>query len=253
MYFEMSVVIATIGRLTLLRAVKSIFDQKFEAKIQILIGIDIDQYGNINNIKRLLTEICPANVSITWIEVGYSTSKRHGGVHKCFYGGSLRTALSFLAQSKYVMYLDDDDWIADHHCNDVLKAIENKKWAFALSFYADGNLCEPICVDGLESVGVNVGCYKDTLGGFVRPSGLLVNKLELAPMLHLWSESPFPSGDGEDRLIFSQLKNQEHGFTNRASVYASIDPQDGMHSTRLEYIKSQGKTFKSDKKNESSR
>ena len=46
----MSVVIATIGRLTLLRAVKSIFDQKFEGKIQILIGIDIDQYGNINNI-----------------------------------------------------------------------------------------------------------------------------------------------------------------------------------------------------------
>jgi hypothetical protein len=151
------------------------------------------------------------------------------------------------------MYLDDDDWLGVSHCEDVMQAVQNKTWAFAYCYYADGNLSEPICVDLLESVGVNRGIFKERYGGFVRPSGLLINKMRLSPILHLWSEAAFQGGDGEDRLIFSRIKDLEHGCTGHATVFYAIDPKDEFHPVRLEYIKTQGKRFKSDFKLETVR
>jgi hypothetical protein len=250
---DISIVIASVGRASLVRAVQSIFHQAFEGNIQILIGLDVDFYGHAQGMKTQLEASCPKNMFMTWIDPGYSTSKRHGGVHRCFYGGALRSALSFLAQSQYVMYLDDDDWIGESHCADVLKAIQDKKWAHSLCFYADGNSGEAICEDLLESVGVNAGIYKDDFGGFVRASGLLINKIALANLLYIWSESNDLAGDGEDRLVFEQLRHIEHGCTGRASVYYTLDPKDSMHAVRMQYINSQGGAYQSAAKIESVR
>jgi len=250
---DLSIVIPTVGRSSLLRAVQSVFRQTFPGTIQILIGMDADLYGEGARLREILTSSCPDNRFISWIDMGYSTSRRHGGVHRCHFGGALRTALSFLAQSAYVMYLDDDDWLAEPHCAEVMAVIGQDSWAFALSFYADGNLGEAICEDLLESVGVYRGLYKDDFGGFVRPSGLLLNKLQLPHLLHLWSESPLPSGDGEDRLVFNQLRDLPHGFTGRASVYYALDPNDRMHAARLAFMQGQGKTFPSLTKHERAR
>lgn len=240
---DISIVIPSVGRSSLIRTVQSVFHQTFEGTIQLLIGIDVDLYGHVQDMKAQFAVCCPQNMFITWIDLGYSTSRRHGGAHRCFYGGSLRTALSFLAQSEHVMYLDDDDWLGPSHCADVLQAIQNKKWAYALCFYADGNLGKAICEDGLESVGVNAGIYKDAFGGFVRPSGLLINKIALANLLYIWSESNDRAGDGEDRLMFEQLRHIEHGRTGRASVYYALDPKDSMHAARLQYIHQQGVAY----------
>lgn len=236
-----------------MRAVQSIFHQTFEGTIQILVGIDVDAYGRAQDMKAQFEANCPKNMFLTWIDLGYSTSKRHGGAHRCFYGGSLRTALSFLAQSEYVMYLDDDDWLGESHCADVLQAIQNKKWAHALCFFADGNSGEAICEDLLESVGVDAGIYQEDFGGFVRPSGLLINKIALANVLYIWSESNDLAGDGEDRLMFEQLRHIEHGCTGRASVYYALDPKDSMHAARVQYIQQQGASYISAAKMESFR
>ena len=253
MIADISVVIPTVGRSSLMRAVASIFKQDFAGNIQILIGLDRDVYGHAGDIKALLLATCPPNRFLTWIDPGYSTSRRHGGVHSCHFGGSLRVALSFLAQSRYVMYLDDDDWIAENHCSDMMKAIQDKKWAYARCFYADGNLGVPICEDQIESVGVNGGIYSAEFGGFVRPSGLMLDKLAMPYILHLWAESPYPAGDGEDRSMFHQLKHLAHGFSGRASVYYAMDPKDRMHAVRLAYIQQQGKSFGVAVKNDSIR
>ena len=50
---------------------------------------------------------------------------------------------------------------------------------------------------------------------------------------------PLPRGDGEDRLIFHHLKQMPHGFTGRASVYYALDPKDGMHLLRMQFIAKQ--------------
>ena len=185
----------------------------------------------------------PANVKLTWLDLHYSTSGRHGGVHNCFFGGSLRSALTFLANAEIVVYLDDDDWLHENHLAQILKAIEGKKWAFAYSMYADGNTGSPLCVDEIESVGVNKGIFKDNFGGFVRPSGMAINKMKLLHFIHLWSCSPFPTGDGEDRLVFDRLRKEEHACTGNATVYYALDPLDGNHGVRLAFMKSKGVEF----------
>jgi tetratricopeptide (TPR) repeat protein/ADP-heptose:LPS heptosyltransferase len=221
--YSIAIVIATVCRLN---------------SIQILIGVDQDINNNFLIIKQILDDECPNNIKIIWLNLGYSTSKRHGGVHDCYFGGSLRSALSMLANSELVMYLDDDDWLHCNHISNVMKVIDNNSWAFAYSIYSDSNKGIGICIDELESVGVDKGIFAKSHGGFVRPSGLLINKIKLMHILYLWSCSPYDSGDGEDRLIFEKLRLEPHACTNIPSVYYSLDRKDGMHSVRIEFIKS---------------
>jgi hypothetical protein len=88
-------------------------------------------------------------------------------------------------------------------------------------------------------VGVGKGVYNANQGGFVRPSGLLIDKLQVPEILHLWSDSPLPSGDCEDRLIFANLKAREHRYTGNATVYYALDPKDSMHEFRMKFIRAQ--------------
>ncbi len=203
--------------------------------------------------RATLVAECPGNVSLTWLNVGYSTSRRRGGPHSSFYGGSLRAALTLLADAEIVTYLDDDDWFAAEHCADILKAISGRKWAFAYSIYADNETGEGLCIDEIESVGVDKGIYATDFGGFVRPSGLALNKLELLPIVHLWSYAEWPSGDGEDRLIFDRLRGEPHACTGKATVYAAIDPQDTKHAERVAFMRSRGVEFRSAIKTDSAR
>lgn len=238
--FDLSVVIVTLCRESLRRAVQSVFSQRFVGSIQILIGIDRDPDSRAVEFRAQFARECPSHISIVWLDVGYSTSKRHGGIHDCYFGGSLRSAMTFLAASEIVVYLDDDDWLASSHCADIQAAISDKHWAFAYSIYADNELGAGLCVDEIESVGVDSGIFKERFGGFVRPSGLAINKIKLLPIVYLWSCSAFRDGDGEDRLIFSRLRHQPHGCTGNATVYYSLDPKDGMHERRLEFMASKG-------------
>jgi len=153
----------------------------------------------------------------------------------------LRTSLSFLASARYVAYLDDDDWYEPSHLRLLRNAIENKSWAFSLSNYADSSRNEILGPDEIESVGPGKGVFKDRFGGFVRPSALMIDKLKLGSILHLWSESPFATGDGEDRLIFNALLPfKDFGESAVATVNCSIDPKDSMHGMRLNSLAQKG-------------
>lgn len=230
----------TVCRSSLNRAVRSVFRQDFKGTIHLLVGADLELFGDFSAmIGELMTE-CPSHVTLTGISLGYSTSERHGGVHSSWYGGSLRSALSFLSSSELVGYLDDDDWYEPQHLRLLFEAIQNKDWAFTLSNYADPNSDQILGVDTFESVGPHKGAYKKSFGGFVRPSALLINKIKLSHILHLWSISPYPSGDGEDRLIFKELlKHRKYGETGVPTVNCAIDPADGLHARRMESVSGQ--------------
>ena len=235
-----AVVIVTTCRLSLARAVQSVYRQRIDGRIQVLIGVDCDPEGRLETLLAELMPACPPHVTLSLVDLGYSTSRRHGGVHASFYGGSLRSALTLLADSRVVVYLDDDDWFKEDHCAQVLAAIEGKKWAFSYTVYADGNTGRELCVDEIESVGVGRGIFAERFGGFVRPSGLAINKLQLLHIVHLWSCAAFAGGDGEDRLLFEQLRKEPHGCTGVASVCMAIDPKDAMHATRVAFMRSRG-------------
>ncbi|MGV3653587.1 MAG: glycosyltransferase [Noviherbaspirillum sp.] len=250
---SLAVVIVTTCRESLLRSVRSVFNQRFAGRIQILIGVDCDPHDRLNALLSMLVPECPAHITLSLVNLGYSTSRRHGGPHASHYGGSLRSALTLLADSEIVIYLDDDDWLKEDHCERILHAIDGKKWAFSYSIYADGNTGKGLCVDEIESVGVGKGIYAKDFGGFVRPSGLAINKIQLLHVVHLWSCSPFASGDGEDRLVFEQLRNAPHGCTQAATVYCALDPKDAMHGVRLAFMRSRGVDFPAAAKAESTR
>ncbi|MGH7043489.1 MAG: hypothetical protein ACREFY_15375, partial [Acetobacteraceae bacterium] len=251
---DIAVVIPTIGRASLLRAVRSVFAQDFTGSIQILVGIDRDVSGRASRHRTALAAELPANMQLTWFDPSYSTSCRYGGVNTCRFGGALRTILTFAAQPAIVLYLDDDDWYAPSHVRAMAAAMEGRQWAFSLCWYADSDLGIALWPDEIESVGPGRGVYAERFGGFVRPSALAIDKLALAPILHLWSQSDLPEGDGEDRLIFEQLlQAPAPGETGQPTVFYAVDPRDRAHRRRAEFLERNGVSFTATGKRESLR
>ena len=64
MRHALAVVIATICRDSLIRAVRSIYAQKFSGKMQILIGVDCDPDNRAATLKSILEAECPENISL---------------------------------------------------------------------------------------------------------------------------------------------------------------------------------------------
>jgi hypothetical protein len=232
---QVAVVVQTVLRPSLERAIKSVFDQKFSGRIHLLIGVD-KRVGKVAILDRILAS-GPPNVSVTTFDPGYSTSTRHGGVHSNHFGGAIRTILSFAANSPYVAYLDDDDWYNADHLSSLLDAIQGKQWAFSHRWYVNPYTIEPMCVDTLENLGPGAGIYINW-GGFACPSSLLIDKRACAPILHAWAEAGTPQGDGEDRRFFKALSDnfKLYGATNRATVNCVIKPEDGNHPIREKII-----------------
>ena len=215
--FDVAVVISTTLRNTLARAVRSVSAQDLRGKIQVLIGVDIRE-GDAGQLKALQAE-CPPTVTLTIFDPGYSTSQRHGGLYKNAYGGALRTILTFAANSRFVAYLDDDDWFAPDHLSSLLAAIDGKVWAHSYRWLVDDRTGWVICKDEWDAVGVGRGINQDRYGGFVNPSSLMIDKIQCQSILHLWSNAMFADGSGEDRLIFQKLLQAPYGATGLYTSY----------------------------------
>jgi len=221
--FDVAVVIPTVVRPSLLQTLRSVYQQKYEGTVQILVGVD--KLLGDPEILDQLEEGIPENMTLTLFNPEYSTSSRHGGVHSARDGGSLRTMLSFLAHSRYVAYLDDDNLWHKNHLHYLMEAIEGKEWAFSLRWLVDEDTNRKITIDKWHSVGPDKGIMKGTAGGFADPNTLLVDKMACLELLYLWSveiegKKQFA---GADRRFFNALSQQKsYGGSNRATVYYKI-------------------------------
>ncbi|WP_448189263.1 tetratricopeptide repeat protein [Azospirillum sp. sgz301742] len=225
---EVAVVIPTILRPSLLRAVRSVFCQNFSGRIHLLIGIDVP-LGDPAIIDTLRDE-CPPHIMLTILDLGYSTSRRHGGLYSNFYGGALRTILSHAANAPLVAYLDDNDWFAGDHLATLCQAIAGKQWAFSYRWIVDPATLWPICRDEWDSVGPGQGINAANFGGFVQPSTLMIDKTVCHRMLHLWSMAAFPDGSGEDRLVFDELsENYAGAASGRFTTYCTASAEAVLH------------------------
>ena len=218
--FDAAIVIPTIVRPSLVRAVESIFRQDLEGTIQVLIGVD-KCLGDPQTLDDLLTA-APKNVTVSIVDPGYSTSTRHNGVHSAQDGGSLRTVMSFLANSQYVSYLDDDNYVAPEHISSQLRAIKGVEWTCSLRWLVDEETDEMLSVDKWHSVGVGTTTLRDHKGGFADPNTIMVDKLACAPLLHTWSKEYFNKTGlaGADRRFSDALiRNRSHRPTSQATTY----------------------------------
>ena len=237
--FDAAVIIPTILRESLMRAVRSVFAQEWPGRIQILIGVDIAR-GDRDMLRQLGAE-CPERMAITIFDPGYSTAQVHGGIYHNAYSGSLRTVMSYAANSRYLTYLDDDNWWAPHHISELIQAIAGFDWAFSYRWFVDAGTQEAFCADDFESVGPGRGIYNEKLGGFVDANCLMIDKTRCHLILPYWSIPLLPDGTGEDRNVFNALKNQHSvAWTRRPSVYYVINPESGAQPVREKIFAERG-------------
>ncbi|MBV9116925.1 MAG: glycosyltransferase family 2 protein [Acetobacteraceae bacterium] len=111
--YRAAVVIPTVLRPSLLRAVRSVYRQRLDGRVQLLIGVD-RPLGS-RELLRAIAEERPDFVDVDVLDPGYSTARANGGLYSCAFGGSLRSALTLLANARHVAYLDDDNWIGPDH------------------------------------------------------------------------------------------------------------------------------------------
>ena len=232
-----AVVIPTILRPSLARALQSVFAQRFDGQIQILIGIDHPQ-GPMN----LLEATCaaaPPNCLVQVLYPGYSTSVRHGGLWAARDGGALRTVLSYLANAPLIAYLDDDNWWGPDHLATLAQAIAPVDWAFSLRWFVHPETARPVCIDQWESVGPGAGIFRERFGGFVDPNCLMIKRASCDPVLPVWTMplTGDTKGMSADRNVFAFLSKQRRcAGTGEASVFYLLDPTDGLHPTRMQVM-----------------
>lgn len=221
--FDVAVVIPTVLRPSLKRAVPSIFAQTLKGRVQIVIGV-YKVLGDRVVLDELQRE-CPSNMALTVLDLGYSTSALHGGVHSSFGGGSLRTILSYAANSRYVAYLDDDNWYAPFHLQDLLDAVTDVDWSYASRWFNDPDSDALLCVDTWVSAGPGRGLLLyDGLNGFVDANCYMIDKVKCDATLRLWSYGAMELGRGEDKQIFKELETRHpYRYTGRPSVFYVVD------------------------------
>ncbi|SCA56318.1 conserved hypothetical protein [Candidatus Terasakiella magnetica] len=241
--FDVAVVIPSLLRDQLAHAVRSIFQQDLEGTIQILIGIDAPQ-GSLEQFEKLLEKERPAHIAVTLFWPGYSTKQARGGMWRPWGGGSLRSLLSFLANARYVAYLDDDNWYSPDHLSSLLSVIKDKAWAFSRRWFVTEDGTSPIHEDIWESVGPENGVFKTNFGGFVDTNCYLIDKLQAYPSLALWSHTDprfiiNNQEHGEDRCVFDHLHKHHPnaGDTLKPTVSYCLNGEDLNADSRWQYVK----------------
>ena len=215
--FEVAIIMATVVRPSLAQAIRSIYAQRFGGRVQILVGIDRWE-GERAVVEALLAE-CPAHMAVTLLDLGYSTSQRHGGIYPSHFGGALKTILSFAANSRYVTYLDDDNWYAPEHLATMRSAVEGKAWAFALRHFVESDSGDLLCPDTWESMGPGRGVYAQAQGGFVDTNCYCIDTQQCADVFPEWAMTRFAGGTGGDRQILQRLRNRPWGTNGAHTVY----------------------------------
>ncbi len=232
-----AVVMPTILRPSLARALASVFAQEVAGRVQLLIGIDKPQ-GSIEMLEAIC-RMAPSHCVVQALYPGYSTSVRHGGLCDARDGGALRTILSYMANAPLIAYLDDDNWWGPRHLATLARAIAQVDWAFSLRWFVHPETARPICIDQWESIGPGGGGVYENSGGWVDPNCLMIKRVSCAQVLPCWTV-PLPGdqhGMSADRVVFEYLRrHRKYAGTGEASAFYVLDPADGLHPMRLELM-----------------
>ncbi len=215
--FDAAVVVPTVLRPELERAVTSVYEQLFAGRIQVLVGVD--RPDGDRAVLEALERARPDYCALTVVDLGYSTARLNGGLYTATDGGVLRAILSLAANSRHVTYLDDDNWWEPDHLASLRDAIGDRAWAYSLRVLVDEETLEPVCVDRWHSVGPDRGTFKEELGGFCDPNTLMIDKLRCHDGLTLWCQAAKGVRTDADRRFFGYLSTTFDGTgTGRATV-----------------------------------
>jgi glycosyltransferase involved in cell wall biosynthesis len=236
--FDISVVIPTIARPSLINTVRSLYRQTHQRPIQIMIGID-KPVSDVKQIIKSLETGRPDHISVFIYDPEFSTSARHGGVHPARDGGSLRSFLSYLAKAPFIAYMDDDNRILPTHLQDLRQTIIRNHFAFSYRRFIHPDGVTYICDDQWESVGPKKGMYADKFDGFIDPNCLMIRKSACLYAIAYWTRplSHDPEGMSADRNVSRFLSKFAKGeATGKATVDYILSTDDPMTPIRAIYL-----------------
>jgi hypothetical protein len=217
--FDVAVVMFTKRTGSLAGAVRSVYAQKFDGRVQVIVGVDGPQ-GDRAPLAELARE-APPSMALTVVDPGYSTARSRGGLHAPEAGGAMRPALVLLANARHVAFLSEVNRYAPHHLDLLKRALDERAWAWTQRWYQDARSGQVLCRDDWESAGPGAGTFAKSEGGFVAVDALMIDKFACAAALTALASAD-AQGRGEDRRFFQALKALPHGATGEPTVYASI-------------------------------
>jgi hypothetical protein len=227
----------TPARPSLLEAARSVFRQDVAGRVQLVIGVD-KLLGDRSVLAAVAAE-CPPHMAVTVVDPGYSTARNNGGLYASYGGGGLRTILSYLANSRHVAYLDDDNTYAPEHLSALLRAVDGRAWAYSYRWFVDKVSGDTLCRDTWESIGPGRGVYAPTYGGFVDTNCYLVDKIACHAALPEWCNAPWEGGTGEDRAFMKAVAGLPYRCSEAYSALYRIG-LDGLHPYLLRQFREAG-------------
>ena len=217
---DVGVVMPTVLRPQIVRALESVYRQDLKGRIQIAIGVDRTD-AKMDLVLGAIDKR-PPNVSVLLLRLPYSTSVRHGGVHLALDGGSLRSMLSFMVNARHVAYLDDDNAYRPDHLSSLMAAVKGHAWAASQRMIVDQETGKTLGPDIWDSAGPDKGRFAST-GGFVDTNCLLVDKITLSHALSRWASGGKATKSFEaDKNFFREIALAPHVLTEKPTVLYNI-------------------------------
>ena len=234
--FDVAVVMFTKRTGALASAVRSVFAQDFDGRVQVLVATDGPQADRAA-LAELRREV-PDKMALSIVDLGYSTARSRGGLYAPEAGGALRAALTLLANARHVAYLSEVNVFSPNHLSSLKQAIGDRAWAWTQRLFADARNGAVICRDDWESAGPGAGTFAKSEGGFVAADALLIDKFACAAAIPAWLQAD-DQGRGEDRRFFQAIRALPNGATGQPTISASIHVQN-QHPFMLAQFRERG-------------
>jgi glycosyltransferase involved in cell wall biosynthesis len=214
-----TVIIPTTGTPELADAIDSVINQTYPTDCYVVVD-GIHHYQQVAEVIGERVQNIGVNIAYLPINVGA------GG----FYGHRVYAAFSHLVNSKYILYLDQDNWLDDNHVQSCVNKIEKNNLDWTYSLRKIYNNKEFVCHDDCESLGkwpvfsndynhIDTNCY--------------CIKTDVA----LRVASAWHGGWGQDRVWFQVLAQHFNKFdtTGEYSVNYRLGGNEG--SVKSEFFK----------------
>ena len=186
-----TVVTATTGHRDLLRCLKSVQAQSYR-QVEHLVVVDGPEHQE--KVAAVLAQLPAGSKPPQVIQLPQATGKNGWCGHRIY------AAASFLANSEFVAFLDEDNWYDADHVESLVSALRtaNARWAFSLRKIVDKDgafIANDLC----ESLGNLHGVFSNPEAALVDTSCYLLT-LELAVgFASVWFGPTQPGPGGEER------------------------------------------------------
>jgi hypothetical protein len=215
-----TVITASTGRDSLSDCIRSVSQQRgFEGSVQHLVFADgPEAHSKVKQIRYSMGIKLGAEVDV--INLPQSVGKDRWNGHRMYAAGT------FLADGEFVMFLDDDNTIDQHHISDCLLAVQNGKfgWAWTLRKIVDKNGVV-LCNDDCESLGPDYATVMDPNDRLVDVNCYFIHKKLASYVSPIWHrKAREPNVMEVDRALVQTLKTATPGVgTGKYTVNYTVE------------------------------